>query len=179
MYSITEVIKNTCIQKVLAFCTMFFLLQITAFSQSIQREVFSSAGNFNSTASFSLQSNIGELMVETYTNSSNILSEGFDQNDPLPLGVNAIDFKIIDGRAFPNPVVSALNIELNIVESSDVLIEVLDVLGKKQSVPLQVFSLNGKSYYELNLENINAGVYFVKITGSKNQFNQTFKITKI
>jgi hypothetical protein len=179
MYGIAKLIGLNCIQKIVSICAMLFFFNVSSFSQSIQREVFSSAGNFNAASSIYLQSNIGELIIETYENSNIIVSQGFEQNDPLPLGLNSSEFNIVEGKVFPNPMFSDLNIVLDFIDTTDLVIEVFDVKGEKQVFNLQKVSLIGKIHYELHFENIGVGLYFVVITGEKNQFNRTFKITKI
>ena len=153
------------------------LLYLSAFSQSLQRSAFVSSGNSTSTSS--LESSIGELMVDTYSNPSNILSQGFIQNDQFSVSVNFIVLEQIQGTVFPNPVTSVLNVEIVAVDNSAVIIEVVDVLGKKHFLPLKSSLFNHKYTYELNFDGLSPGIYFVKIVDPKSQFNQTYKISKI
>lgn len=161
------------------FLLFILFVPFALFSQSIQRHVFSVAGNSNSTSGYTLQSNIGELMVETYLTSSNMISQGFVQNDPLGVSVNNNEIQTLDFKIFPNPVFSVLNVDITILSTSDVLIEVFDVLGKKQQTDIKCNRQNNRSVYELDFENTTPGLYFIQIRSSANQLNQTFKITKI
>jgi hypothetical protein len=147
------------------------------FSQSIQRFAFSTSGS-NGFGPSSIQSNIGELMVNTYSNASNFLSQGFVQNDQLSINVNTVGFNVIHGNAFPNPVSENLTVELNALDCSDVIIEVYDIMGKQQLAETKMSVNNGKHNYELNFGSIVSGIYFVRVFSAKNQFSQVFKVTK-
>ncbi len=135
-----------------------------------------SAANATTGLPLTLDSSIGELMVETYTNPSNLITQGFIQSTPF--SVSVMELKAIDGRAFPNPVTANLTIELNVLHISGISVEVLDLLGKRQSLPFTSSLFNDKMCIDLNFEGMNSGVYFVQIRDAENTVNRTFKITK-
>jgi type IX secretion system substrate protein len=159
--------------------TLLLSLQcVFAFSQSIQRYAFTSSGS-NMTGSSSIQSNIGELMADTYTGSGFMLSQGFVQNDQLSVNIDNAGFIQLNGNAFPNPVISELTVELNFSDHSDLIAEVSDVLGKKQQMSIRKTSYSGKCNIELDFQSMPPGVYFVRMYSAVNRFNQVFKITKV
>ncbi len=148
------------------------------FSQSIQRSTsFSSSGSYANIGSLQLQSNIGELMITTYSGTQNMLSQGFVQPDQLILTLSDNNTNTIEAKVFPNPVINRLFIEINTVDNYT--IEVYDVLGKKQIIDVAMGQSGSKQNFELNFEAINSGIYFVRITSLHNQLNKIFKIYKI
>ena len=65
---------------------------------------------------------------------------------------------------YPKPVNSQLNVEFNLLERTHVLGEIFDVTGRKiETLCDSDFSL-GTHRVDYNLSDLNAGVYFVKIT---------------
>lgn len=147
------------------------------FSQSVQRStVFSSAGNYSDLGTLKLQSNIGELMVDTYNNSQNIFAQGFIQPETfISTIIEQTPDALGDGKVYPNPVNDKLYIQLTLVNKFDVKIEVYDVLGKLQMIDIS----NSDKNYELDVEQLNPGIYFIKISSSDNQFGKIFKINKV
>ncbi len=157
---------------------VFIFLNSLIYSQTIQRAtISSSAGSHSNPGALQLQSNIGELMIETYT-ATNILTQGFAQPEPPLITVNVNQFSFADGKVFPNPVTDNLFVQLNLPNYDDVSIELIDMLGKTQLVNIIKQETIGKSIYQLNMQNIDAGIYFVRIVSVKNQLNKTVKVNK-
>ncbi|MCE3280290.1 MAG: hypothetical protein K0S44_2481 [Bacteroidetes bacterium] len=161
------------------FVSVFFICvqHLVVYSQSIQRFSFASGAGMNGNT-FLLESNIGELVVDTYNSGTNLLTQGFIQNDDFLLGY-ATNLRAIQGKVFPNPVSSFLHIELELVTYPELSIEVYDMLGKRQILQLNKHFKGSKVVYELNFENINSGFYFVKVISADNRFNEVFKVTKV
>lgn len=160
------------------FIILIVILQCSfVFSQSIERYVFTSAGS-NRSGPSSIQSNFGELMINTYSNSSNILTQGFVQNDQLTINVYSAAPNVLEVKVFPNPVISNLTVEFNAIYCADIAIEVYNALGEKQIYESNYSFLNEKYLCDLNFDKIMSGIYFVRMSSVKNQFNKVFKITK-
>jgi hypothetical protein len=165
-------------KRVFIVCVFFICVQqLVVFSQSIQRFSFASGAGMNG-STLLLESNIGELMVDTYNSGTNLLTQGFIQNDDFLLDYTT-NLRAIQGKVFPNPVSSFLNLELEMLAYTELSIEVYDMLGKKQTVQINKHFKGSKVVYELNFENINSGFYFVKVISADNRFNEVFKITKV
>ncbi|MCW3071669.1 MAG: hypothetical protein JWO44_1559 [Bacteroidetes bacterium] len=158
---------------------LFLLLKSAfAFSQSIQRYAFSSAGSLSSGLPL-IQSNIGELMSDTYLTSGTMLTQGFVQNDQVSVNVDPHRPADIQSKAFPNPVSSHLNITISSCECADLLIEIFDYSGKKLVSASGSSFQSGKGAYELSLEGFSPGIYFISVRSDKDELNQVFRITKI
>ena len=152
-------------------------LSNSIFSQAIQRgTIFSSAGHYGTSSNLQLQSNIGELMTNTFSNQT-ILTQGFVQPEP-PIVTFTNNYQNIDGVAYPNPVSSVLYLVLNNIINSELNIEVFDMLGNKQIVEIKNEDFLSKSQYQLHFEKFDSGIYFVRIVSQDNKLNKTFKVNK-
>jgi hypothetical protein len=150
---------------------------MSAFSQNIQRYAFSSAGAQNAGLP-SVQSNMGELMADTYIVPGHMYTQGFVQNDQVAVNIDPA-LRDIQSNAFPNPVSSHLNITISSCQCTNLLIEIFDFSGKKLISASGSSFQSGKGVYELNLESFSNGIYFVSVRSDKEQLNQVFRITKI
>lgn len=158
---------------------IFSLLNcLLTFSQSIQRSTsFSATGKYSNTGTLQIESNIGELMADTYNNSQYIFTQGFVQPEsPLTTTTEQIN-PIQNGNVFPNPVSDKLNVQFELINPSDIKIEVYDIMGKVQIINIS-YDTNKKNI-EINFEQVSPGIYFVKIISINNQYNKIFKINKI
>ena len=64
----------------LAACLIFFLANFIN-AQSIERQVIAASGNFDTTANLQVSWTLGETVIETFSNSSITLTQGFQQPD--------------------------------------------------------------------------------------------------
>jgi len=74
---------------------------------------------------------------------------------------------------FPNPTAGLLNINTHITEAADYQLDVVDMLGKivqQQQQNLQV----GAQQIQLNVQNLPAGWYQLRISNGKKQITQSF-----
>ena len=157
----------------------FFFVSTLTFSQSVQRTTyFSCSGDYSNIGTLQLQSNIGELMAITYNGAQNILTQGFVQPE-TPVITLTNNIALQEGNAFPNPVITKLTIELNLIDYTDITIEVYDILGKSQVLDIAKGFSNNQESYQLNFEKINPGIYFIRISSARSQFNKMFKVNKV
>jgi hypothetical protein len=133
-------IKNT-----LLFLTLLTTLSVTA------QEVLSTQGDSYSNASGSIDFTIGEVVINTGTDGTNDLTQGFHQTNWNFLGVedHAPSYEAI---IFPNPTEDVLNIKTSMFEN--VTYTLYDGLGKlvmqdklsSEQTPIQVSQLAPGSY---------------------------------
>ena len=158
-------------KQIFLFATFF-----AAFSASAQ-EVISSQGETYSNANGSIDFTVGEVIVNTGTNGTNDLTQGFHQTNWNFLGVEdyAPDYQV---TIFPNPTQDVLNIKTSVFEN--VTYTLYDAQGKLimqdilsvEQTPIQVSQLAPGSYsLELIFENTNDGT----LSSSK---RKTFKLVK-
>ncbi len=165
-------------QKVVLTIVLFFVSSFLL-SQTIQRSSMqSSAGSYGSFGTLEVQSNIGELMFETYSDSQNMLTQGFVQPEPF-LTTTIIESSSFQAKIFPNPVSDYLFVEFDKFYGEELIIEIYDILGKKLLINQTNRSTPSASKLELNFQNLSSGFYFLRMTSSKNKIVNTFKISKI
>ena len=146
-----------------------FATFVVVFAASAQ-EVVSSQGETYSNANGSIDFTVGEVIVNTGTNGTNDLTQGFHQTNWNFLGVEdfAPDFQ---ATIFPNPTQDVLNIKTSVYEN--VTYTLYDAQGKlvlqnilsAEQTPIQVSQLAPGSY-TLTLNN-------------QTQNLKTFKLVKI
>ena len=134
---------------------VLFLL-LTTLSVSAQ-EVISSQGESYSSASGSIDFTIGEVIINTETNGTNDITQGFHQTNWNFVGIEdyAPNYEV---AIFPNPAEDVLNIRTSTFEN--VTYTFYDALGKivlqdklaAEQTPIQVSKLAPGSYF-LTLNN--------------------------
>jgi len=72
---------------IIALFSMVLITATAGFSQSIERDVVASSGDYFEGANASLSWTLGEIAVETYTAGNNILTQGFQQPSSLISGI--------------------------------------------------------------------------------------------
>lgn len=78
-----------------------------------------------------------------------------------------------DVTTYPNPFVDELNVSMNLVEATDVTIDLIDIQGRVISTEALKFNA-GEQTYSLNSAGLSAGVYTLKITA--NEITTTKKV---
>jgi hypothetical protein len=156
------------------FILLFFVSVKMVSSQTLFPEVFSCFGGYGENSTVQLTWTVGEPLFTTVENSSNILTQGFNQTlivEEITSDVNEIPgctFKI-----FPNPTSDKLNVSIKMEEQKDLMLLLFDINGKT------VFT--GKysnTVQQIDVSGFAAGVYLLKIIDGKNAI-KLFKIQKI
>ncbi len=143
---------------------LFLIISQGAYTQSI----VSNAGEEFSSSSGRLSWTLGEAVIETVSSTSNILTQGFQQDYLNILNVPE-HFNLDDLNIYPNPTRDVLYIR-----SKDHLqIGILSTDGKELQLPVEV--LNGN--YMINTSALSSGMYHLNILKE----NQTieFKLIKL
>ena len=151
-------------KQIFLFATFFATFSATA------QEVVSSQGETYSNANGSIDFTVGEVIINTGSNGTNDLTQGFHQTNWNFLGVEdfAPDYQ---ATIFPNPTQDVLNIKTSVFEN--VIYSLYDAQGKlvmqnilsAEQTPIQVSQLAPGSY-SLTLNN-------------ETQNLKTFKLIKI
>ena len=101
-------------------------LPMTGFGQVTSPSVVSSSGDSYSNGNVIMDYTLGEIVVETHTNSTTILTQGFHQGDlKVTTSVVNLDIKT---KIYPNPTTNFLIIELEKNVNAELL--VYDINGK-------------------------------------------------
>jgi hypothetical protein len=145
-------------------------------AQSITQEVIANGGGFQKQINGSLQYTVGEPIIETTKNISNILTQGFQQGNYNIVGIKENNPDQINCQVYPNPSPNLINLKIedsNI--SNQYKLIIMDVLGKE----IKSIYLNDDKIIQYDLSNLAASTYFINITGTNNPFSKTLKIEKI
>ena len=84
----------------------------------------------------------------------------------LPLGINPLSV-IGSVDVFPNPMNENANININLISSQNVTVEVYDVTGALVSTENEGVLSEGQHIVALNSKNLANGMYFVKVTAGQ------------
>jgi hypothetical protein len=152
----------------------FALLPAIGFSQSISPEVIASAGEHYYNGSVQLSWTLGEVMIDTYDNGTNILTQGFHQTQ---LTVTSIEENLAEVRMnlYPNPTSEFLNIDLGNNEK-DINLQVYDMTGKL--IHKDVINAYDTKYV-LPMQSVVTGKYLIQMQSEDGKMNTTHQVVKV
>jgi hypothetical protein len=150
----------------------FLLLHIIVRSQSVMPDVVATSGDFYSNSSGQVQWTLGEVMVETYSNSNYNISQGFHQSFLTGTGINS--FTASSLNIFPNPTSQSVSVTFS-RSGETYLVSLTDITGK---ILQSKKHSNADQMLQFDLENYSNGVYILKVSGEETNFNQCYRIIK-
>ena len=134
---------------------LFLCFPIFIFGQVTTPTVVSSSGDSYSNGGVIMDYTLGEIVIETFSNNTNILTQGFHQG---VLKVNtSIENIAIKTKIYPNPTTNFLIIELEKNVNADIL--VYDINGK---IVIKD-KLNDERQKQLDFSFLKQGNYFLHI----------------
>lgn len=154
---------------------MILMVSISAtWAQSISPEVVASAGGHFQNGSVQLSWTLGEVMIDTYSSSGNIITQGFHQTDLTVTSVEQTNAVSLDVNVFPNPTAQDLNV---------------DVRGDHVPLAITLYDLNGKLIMQENLtanqNSLSMNVsylamanYLLTITDERGSYSATYRVVK-
>jgi len=157
----------------LRICLFFSLLSLifVSKSQSVSNNVISSSGESYSESQYYLDYSVGEIVVETISNQSFILTQGFQQGN---LDVSEITNKNnIIINIFPNPVTNKIIINFKQFFDYKFALILSDINGN-----LIIERDLHHNNFEIDFSNYPIGVYNIRIFDNEG-IKKSFKILKI
>lgn len=150
------------------------VLPLCSMAQSVTPEVIASAGEHFDNGTTQLSWTLGEVMIDTYDNGSNILTQGFHQTN---LTVTTIDEAVSDIRLnlYPNPTSEFLNIELGNNEK-DINLQMYDMSGKLMHKDV-INAYDTK--YVLPMQSVATGKYLIQMQSEDGKMNTTHQVVKV
>ena len=133
----------------------FFLSAIAVYAQ----EVVSTAGSHGETTSGSLSWTVGEPVIETITDGTNTLTQGFQQSKLTVTAINDLKVSGIELSVYPNPTNSFLLIEVKTYKQRDLLLSLFDLNGR---LILQKKMAGNKQ--TIKMQNYKPATYILKVT---------------
>ena len=130
-------------------------LPMIGFGQILSPSVVSSSGASYYNGGVIMDFTLGEIVIETFSNNANILTQGFHQGIiKIVLSVSDIDIKT---KIYPNPTTNFIIIELEKNVNADIL--VYDINGK---IVIKD-KLNDAQQKQLDFSFLTQGNYFLHI----------------
>lgn len=152
------------------------LCMLSVSGQQLSPEVISSAGDYFIGSNATLSWTIGEGVIETFTGTNCILTQGFQQPFISVTGIKKLDNKNLEIKVFPNPASDFLNVCFIATEKIDLIIELIDLNGK---VLLNEKVVTDQLLKQINFNYLKPGSYFLRIRTVNGEILETYKIQKI
>lgn len=149
---------------------LLITLLFSSFLSNAQ-EVIATQGDYFSNTNGSITFTIGEVVVETLSNGSNSITQGFNnQAELVVLGVDDIENNF-QALVFPNPVTDIL--QLDVEDYTGLNYRVYDLQGRL---------ISSKNILEtktnINLSKYSDGIYLLLLLNENNQKLKTYRIIK-
>jgi hypothetical protein len=142
------------------------------FSQTHTPEVYATSGGYYTSTNCSLSWTLGESVIETYSNTNNIFTQGFQQSSYFITSVKENINDAFPFSVYPNPTNSFINICYESTELKKLKADLMDITGKL------LHSETFQNNLQLNLSGYTSSLYFIRIFDENNNSVKTFKITK-
>ncbi len=155
---------------------LLILIVVRISLAGISQEIITSSGDYYSNEDITLEWTIGEGVTETYEENEIILNQGFQQNIEiiqLPTKNNNLDD--IKVTIYPNPAGEIVNIDISTSDDFELNIDLYDIQGNNLYT---VKKNNGQPSIQIELPELPAGEYILKIYSRNNNINKAFKIIK-
>ncbi len=155
-------------RKILLTFTLSFVYYLGLNAQ----ELVSSSGNNYTNSKGTIHYSVGELMVETFINSSNYVTQGFHQSKLTVTSISELNNDEVSISVYPNPTSDNLKLIVNSVNLDNNRFELYDISGSK--------ILHGKirnAETILKLSNLKSSIYILKIFKEEKEIN-SYKIIK-
>jgi hypothetical protein len=155
---------------------LFYLIGIAGLlllTQGLYSQQVISAGGASATSTTAqLSWTIGEPVIETYTGTGIVLTQGFHQSRLVVTAAGQISLPGILLSVYPNPVTDDLLLNITGDRVDNFGYSLYDFSGK-----ILLSAKPAKQPEVIGMGNFPAGIYLLKVTG-KNESSQTFKIVK-
>jgi hypothetical protein len=155
--------KTIVIFVVLSVCTIYLSAQ----------EVVASSGSSGTITGYKVDWTLGEPVIETFTGSANILTQGMHQTNLLVTGLQELTIPGLEVRVYPNPVSNTLMIE--VIQTGDDLFryELFDFTGRKL-----VLKKMNSNIEEIDMSSYVSGIYLLHISDPTLKHVKICKIIK-
>lgn len=137
------------------------------------QEVISSSGGTVSAGGYEVSWTLGEPVIETFTGTNNILTQGFHQTRLTATALDEIRFPGLELTVYPNPTSYILNIRSTGRDDLKLQYRFFDMDGK-----LLFMNEMDKNPEELGLLPFAGGNYLLRVETTNGDPIQTFKIVK-
>lgn len=148
----------------------FYLFNLHLFSQSISKEVISSAGSTFQSQNNSLNFSVGETIIGSMTSEDYSIQLGNGYYPSLDLEALNIESYDINIKVFPNP-----SSEFIFISSTENTLYELTILNLNSKL---IHKGEYRKDESINIQNLTPGTYIVTIIDNFNQKTNSYKIIK-
>jgi hypothetical protein len=143
--------------------------------QSISPQVIASAGTHYSAGNAQLSWTIGEPIITTVSNGSNIITQGFHQTQLNTVSVEEQTIAGLNVTVFPNPTADVLNINL-VNNLKDLQLDLFDMNGKL----LQTLKIgSAESNLQISMNEYARANYLLRVYSIDGSVNYSYKVQKM
>ncbi len=153
---------------------LFYSLLSTnlGFSQSLSPEIIASSGGFFDNGNSSLSWTIGETIIQTVSNASNILTQGFQQSNYIVTSIEEHSNKCLL-KIYPNPAGDYFYINIESSNQTKLEFKIIDLKG--HILCSDQFETNK----QIDISNYENGIYYIQIFDGKNHSINSIKLQKL
>lgn len=114
---------------------------------------------------------IGQLFLPDYTPATNVIDSMLMAHGLFPTITGQEEKKQKqDFLIFPNPVKDRATLELDVTQNSELNIELINIQGRRVFQTSVIPNYTGRHSIALSFDNIERGIYFLKIRNNNEQF---------
>ena len=157
--------------------TLFPFLSSAQFS--LTPSVIASYGKWSNNGGFTLSATCGEMMIQTFTAGTNILTQGFQQPDEKSIGIQELNEDGLTIKIFPNPTSDLITVNLQSDNAELYGIIMYDVLGRTLNLPGTLDRSHTQLQQSFNLIQLPSATYFLCVVNAQGEIKHSFKIQKI
>jgi len=150
---------------------MLCLMQFFAIGMQAQ-EVVTSAGGYGTTTGAKVTWTIGEPIIETFTGTNSILTQGFNQGNILVTMIKGPEESGLTIKVYPNPASDHIRISTGGSEIGNLKYLIIDIGGRV----LVERNLSG-SETDISVSSLIPSIYFLKVYQNKKEIG-VYKIIK-
>ena len=161
--------------KTIYLWAFFVLTCLSVQAQTLSPSVISAGGGYATSASASLSYTVAEMtMVETFTQASSMLSQGFQQPELLTVSINEEQISQGEILLYPNPTNGQVSLSYQSGESAQNSVKIYNLLGA--IVLSETYSASsGLNTLNFDLSQYNQGIYILELSTEQ----QGRKITSV
>jgi len=154
-------------------------LPLLVSSQTLSPTVISSSGGFYTSGNAMLSFTVAEMtMVQTFSTSGNILTQGFQQPEDYMVGITETQVKSGDILIYPNPTNGNFTLDYYSNINSTTTIKLLNLVG--QVIWTKSLSqIAGQNTVTFDISTLSQGIYMLELITTNNKGEEKTNYHKI
>ena len=149
-------------------------------SQIIAPDVISPGGDFFTATNFTNSYTVGEIsIIDTYTGTNFILTQGFQQPDTTFITArNNPSITDLVFQLYPNPANAQINLMVKTEYAGELEVQVYDILSQQISTR-KITTINGVNSFTFDISYYANGIYFMNIGTPSNSNEKGLTFTSL